>query len=271
MTAALLLIFLSALLTNGGPYRVYMILTAAMAIYAGIGMSNIMQTAPQKYQRPLILLAALIALAGNLYWDMPRWRFTDYSYVCAVLDRQPPEVLIVYPAADTYPVLFATNNLAAEKFASSLKTAPDVRQLLLVNMPDGRIVGADAEFSQQNRALPAGKEEKVANTYAQRYTLEKLAQPWDGNTHVIAIVPQQPTAEATQTLKSEFQRRVIGKKVLLLNLWFTGARLSSGAVCDGAVYYLEPGAVNSQFQSELLTAFGDKISFYRMIFPKQAQ
>ena len=101
--------------------------------------------------------------------------------------------------------------------------------------------------------------------------LEKLAQPWDGNTHVIAIVPQQPTAEATQTLKSEFQRRVIGKKVLLLNLWFTGARLSSGAVCDGAVYYLEPGAVSSQFQSELLTAFGDKISFYRIIFPQQAQ
>jgi len=149
LTAAFLLIYLSAIFTNGGPHRVYTVITAALAICGGIGMSKLQEQVTCKYRLPLQMLAILLALAGNFYWDMPRWRFTDYSYVCAVMKNQPPEVLVIYPAGDTYPVLFATGNQAADQYVLSLRDTRARRQLLLVNTAPGSIIGADQDFSQQ--------------------------------------------------------------------------------------------------------------------------
>ena len=271
LTAAFLLIYLSAIFTNGGPHRVYTVITAALAIYGGIGMSKLQEQVTCKYRLPLQMLAILLALAGNFYWDMPRWRFTDYSYVCAVMKNQPPEVLVIYPAGDTYPVLFATGNQAADQYVLSLRDTRARRQLLLVNTAPGSIIGADQDFSQQTLTLPAGQTEKTANVAAQRYELEKLSRAWPDDAHIIAVIHPQNLPEATQKLKADFLQHTNNGKVLLLNLWFTGAQLSDGGICHGAVYYLAPGAVNANRRAGWPANYAGKISFYRINFPLTAQ
>jgi len=85
------------------------------------------------------------------------------------------------------------------------------------------------------------------------------------------VIHPQNLPEATQKLKADFLQHTNNGKVLLLNLWFTGAQLSDGGICHGAVYYLAPGAVNANRRAGWPANYAGKISFYRINFPRTAQ
>lgn len=248
--ALLIMLFGSALFTNAGPPRVYLPLAVAAAMLCGIGAADLYGKIKAKYQM-LVVLAAVLATFAAYQLQMPRWRFTNYFPVINQAQKLTPEVLVIYPASESYPVLWNSNGQAAEQYARQLNSG--LQKLMLINSP-GEITGGDENFSQQNANIPVkGEIIDFSGVKAAVYTLEPVVDRIEPDMPVIAL-----------TYSTSAVKALAGKEnVLMLNIFFKNAPLPDGRCLTAASWYIKPGALNKYVTTGISSAAGD-IRLYKI-------
>ena len=229
--ALLIMLFGSALFTNAGPPRVYLPLAAAGAIICGVGAATLHEKIKEKYHMLFVLGAVLITFAAYQL-QMPVWRFTNYIPVINQALDLPPEVLVIYPASESYPVLWNSNGQAAERYAGELQGSP--RKLMLIKST-GEITGGDENFSQQSEIIPVqGEIIDFSGVKAAVYTLEPVVDQLEADIPLIGI------SYSTNAVKA-----LAGKEnVLMLNIFFKNALLPDNRILTATSWYIKPGALN---------------------------
>ena len=248
--ALLIMLFGSALFTNGGPPRVYLPLAAAGAILCGVGAATLHEKIKEKYHMLFVLGAVLITFAAYQL-QMPSWRFTNYIPVINQALDLPPEVLVIYPAAESYPVLWNSNGQSAEQYARQLSSS--LKKLMLIKS-SGEITGGDENFSQQSAGIPVrGEKTKLGGVGALIYNLEPVTTTIEPDAPLIAI-----------THNSQIVPTLTGQgNALMLNLFFHNAHLPDNRRLTTSSWYIKPGALN-KYAKTGLPIWAEYIRFYKI-------
>ena len=192
---------------------------------------NEFQIVEEKYHMLFVLGAVLITFAAYQL-QMLSWRFTNYFPVINQALDLPPEVLVIYPASESYPVLWNSNGQAAERYAGELQGSP--RKLMLIKST-GEITGGDENFSQQSEIIPVqGEIIDFSGVKAAVYTLEPVVDQLEADIPLIGI------SYSTNAVKA-----LAGKEnVLMLNIFFKNALLPDNRILTATSWYIKPGALN---------------------------
>ena len=134
-----------ATVTQGGPERVYLILTPVYIIIAGMGFAALLKrfNAKAKYFR--WTLAAGCALNFFLIpevWNIP----TPTADLIKAMQNTPEDTLLIMPATSGLPILANARNLN-EKLEERINNP--LSYLLMINTPQGKINGADIKYSEK--------------------------------------------------------------------------------------------------------------------------
>lgn len=263
-----LTIALSALFTNAGPHRVYLPLTVYWAILGGLGAEKFFGLFNGSKRNLAALLIILLTLLDSMLLAMPFWKISDY-YPLHIQSKQLPEsALLIYPAADTYPLLFNSSGDAAARYAQSLSQHPAQRLLLIADSPD-KIIGSDRAHNQRSLPFLKGRKLSIANYPVMEYQLERLRSALPLNEYIIALIPPQANKSAVEQLEKELLKNIGQEKSLLLNLWLNHALLPDGREFHGGLYLLTPDALNQTTATQLLQSTAGRIVYYRVIPPQQ--
>jgi hypothetical protein len=203
----------------------------AAAMLCGIGAADLYGKIQAKYQM-LVVLAAVSAAFAAYQLQMPRWRFTNYFPVINQAQKLPPEVLVIYPASESYPVLWNSNGQAAEQYARQLNSG--LQKMMLINST-GEITGGDENFSQQSEIIPVkGEIIDFSGVKAAVYTLKPVVDRIEPDMPVIAL-----------TYSTNAVKALAGKEnVLMLNIFFKNALLPDNRILTATSWYIKPGALN---------------------------
>ena len=229
-------LLLAAIAFNGGPPRTYLPLAAATALAAGFGVDLLCRRFPVR--RKIIIaffgIFALLALANAYREPVPDWYAMEEE-----TEKLPPEITVIYPATDTYPL--AWNNTPAAYREQIRRIAPlppghAARKLLVVSR-NGMLSGCAANGAQCDIPLSIpGVLGEFDAMQSRLYGLEKLnGSPAEGDAVVAFIRPllQQEARELLQMLLST-------QKFYLFNIWLCTSVTQNGKVYR---YYLVGGRV----------------------------
>lgn len=267
LAAALLLIFLSACFTNGGGARVYLPLTVLAAFYGAIGFAGIYaRLANSGNKRKIITLAAILLSAGSYVYQLPLWKLPNYHPLLAEVEKIPSGTLIIYPAGDSYPVLWNSQGKAAQYYSNSLQDQSLQRTLLLINR-NSVISGADETFAEKNLPLPfSGKLGKLGSIPITEYTLQKVTGDFPADRPLIAVLHLVLSKSTFQSYSKSLQELVFNKSdILLLNCFFCGAELPDNRRLWSGCWYIAPGALRQRNYEKLPEKLSGVISFYQIV------
>jgi len=230
ITAAVLL---SALLTRGGPPRVYLPLAIVAAIAAGGGADGIIQSiGKEKWRICAGITAALLITAGYLE-KTPLWRETDFHRLFREMAQQPSKTLVICRATTGFPLMW--NNRPAIWEDYSRRLYQDLDTLLLVS-GNPALNGADSAGSEKEIALPfAGSPSLIGGEKAWKYRLTlKSGALEKGEVLLFTLTPGSPDR------RRNFQRILLEYGgFLVLNVWFNispagEAWCAAGVITDPA-------------------------------------
>lgn len=222
---------LAAVLTGGGPARVYIYLAPAVCWGAGLGLAELRRRSSRRWLPAGLLVLGLVS--GWSYWKNPEEEFTPPDYPAKWENRGDRRVLAVLPATAGYPLRCLVPEAAAESLAAA--SAPELEKLLILGKA---IRGSDEEHGERTAALRTAGKPGKGDWY--EYRLSRADGLKAGEDYLV---------------RSRERRSVwteLGKsgKVLLLNEWLLPER---GGV---SVWYFRP-AGESKMPEEL--------EFYRIV------
>lgn len=263
-----LLLFLllagSAIFTNGGPGRVYLPMCALFSVTAGAGAVLLLEKLVKLQHKQLLALAFILLAAATNFYQMRQWCFTDYYPVLNALDKVPENVLTIFPAGDGYPVLYNSNGKAAEKYYNTLEASSSLTGLLLLNSP-GRINGMDEKFNEKNLPLPVQvPTETFANVSSQIYSLQRVQTVPESNAAIILISRSTNEAGFNDLRKFLYKSAANSSYILILNNWFNSYTPPGRAKVYNAVWYIAPGALESNAWNELAERFSGSVTLYNL-------
>ena len=239
------LLFVSAIFTNGGPDRVYLPLSMLFCIISGAGVAAIQEKIVSVKYRQLVMLAAMMLTAAAYFYQIKTWRFINYYKIIVRLDELPQNLLVAYPAGDSYSVHLNSKGKAADFYAANFVSNGNWQEIVIVNSP-GVINGADRHYNE--KTLPLTLDSAVgdfAGITAQRLQLQRIyGSVSDNSLPLIAAFSSMDK----QTFK-EFRELVYdsdgsAEKVLQLNCWFTAAGKKDGKKIYCGTWYIAPGAMS---------------------------
>lgn len=208
----------AAVLTNGGPARVYLPLVVPAALLGGGAAGPAIAKLTGKAKTLMTAgFAALLLIdfhSGIAAFTPPDW------YGIHEQDASLPEsVLWVRPATAGYPIIW-NNPKSKEELARRLNTP----SILLLRSASGILNGADDNFAEQTLKLPV-KGESVADGTV--YMLKELKTPAKGQAILIVSGP-----EDAKTEKLLWDEIAPTGSYLRLNIWFEteGGRKIRGGV-----------------------------------------
>lgn len=242
-----LLLFGSAILTNGGPARVYLPLAALFAVTAGIGAAGLLARLKKSSQQQLFILVVIVLAAANFYFFMPDWRFADQRQIYQALEQEKhPGELTIYSAGDSYQVAWNIGSRAVERYAGELADSGNLKSLLLVNY-NGSLSGLKDSFAEYNYPLHiSGSVMGDCKVPVLRCTLEEFDWQNCRNGDIfLAVVPPQEEAVfkyIRQAVKKTFSNN---DTLLLLNCWLVGGKLENGGKLWGGSWFIAPGETGS--------------------------
>ena len=237
----LLLLFGSAIFTNGGPERVYLPLCALFCIIAGAGAGVVQERFAQKHQRQLLLLAGIALAAAGYFYQISSWRFPDYFPVLKKIETLPSDTLVIYPAGDGYVVRSNSRSWAVKQYCNTLYTNSELKEMLLLNSP-GRINGADDCYNEKTLPLELDiPQEKFAGIPAQRVQLQQLKSAPANNQQPMIAVYCSNSKSGFNAVKKLLENN---GKVLFLNCWLSVYDGDSSKRMYCCTWYIAPGAVS---------------------------
>ena len=241
------LLFGSAIFTNGGPARVYLPLCALFCIAAGAGTAAIQEKVSIVKMKKLLLVAVLLFTAINYFYQLKEWRFPNYLTLITQLDTLPQGALTVYPAGDSYSVLWSSKGRAADLYTANFISRNVLSDILIINSP-GRINGADKNYNEKALPLPLDVPiESIANIPVQRLHLKRIYENNPDNKKPLIAVCS--TAYKSTFKEYEACMYNLAKNpggVLHLNCWFSyhGENYAEKIYCG--TWYIAPGAMTPE-------------------------
>lgn len=199
-----LLPLLLALVTNGGPERVYLPLCITYTVIAAGGFSVLCQRSSR--QRKAIISLLVICAAGNWFFPEPVWTVpSPAADMRLALAKMPEEILPVLPATAGLPAQVNAPELE-EKLNSRIWR---VKQLYILHCKNGEFNGADSSKSEQRMNFNIRGREIREPAAGYCYQLSPLSAPPRPGTVVFAVFPMTPPEEFL---------KYSGRK-LRLNIW----------------------------------------------------
>ena len=170
----ILIVLLSALVTRGGPPRVYMPIAAAAAFLCGAGADAL--TRRMKKFNYLPAAAALLCAAGGLYFNTGFWMPPDWYALYAKGKAQAQGTLVIYSGTNGFPVMWNNQPDSTEENGSRLSQSTLDRLLCFTS--DGILNGVDTSYSETHLPL---KLKGLPHEGGFLYALESISEPADGD------------------------------------------------------------------------------------------
>ena len=189
-------VLLSALLTRGGPERVYIPLAACGALLCGAGADRFCRKVSSL--KPLYGAAAafavLLCAAGGFYANTASWTPTDWYALFAKGESYDKNTLVIYSGTSGFPVMWNNQPRSIEDNANRISGG--ILEKMVSFTPDSLLNGVDEKFNEKTLALK-NKGVKVDGGYL--YGLELISAPADGD-EVILVISQEQKVVADHTL-----------------------------------------------------------------------
>lgn len=195
-----------AIITKGGPERVYLILTPVYIIVAGMGFAALLKRFNAKAKWFWRIFAAGCAL--NFFLVPEVWKIpTPTADLIKAMQNTPEDTLLIMPATSGFPILANSRNLN-ERLEERIHNP--LSYLLMINTPQGKINGANEQGGEAMLTvdLPA---EYSPETGGYLYRLTPLADFDDADKWLLVIFNRR------HGLPGEFIK-MPGEK-LRLNIW----------------------------------------------------
>ena len=212
LIAAFLLILpvLLALLSNGGPARCYLYLSAASAVAGGIGIAE--ACAKLKHREYICPAIAAVLGSAGIFCQLEKWQFVDYVAVFEKNSQElSPEILPVYRATALYPVRCGALEKSLENFNIRLSSG-SFRQLACFECDEGDFNGMDSNFSEILISTGIkGMKTSYNDLPCVLYDIVPVTDVAAGNCYLLVF-------PAREKLSEELEK---SGKILYLNRWIT--------------------------------------------------
>jgi len=201
-------VLLSALITRGGPVRVYIPLAACAALLCGTGADRFCRRAGKKW--PAAALIVRLCAAGGLYFNMKQWTPPDWYDLFAKGKAQSAETLVIYSGTNGYPVMW--NNQPASLEDNALRIASPELKKMLCFTNSSCLNGVDDKFNEQTLPL---KVKGIPEAGGFLYGLELISVPRDGDEIIFITSKEEKSIDSA--LYTEIAKT---GKFLRLNIFF---------------------------------------------------
>lgn len=189
-------VLLSALLTRGGPERVYIPLAACGALLCGAGADRFCRKLSSL--KPLYGAAAafavLLCAAGGFYANTASWTPTDWYALFAKGESYEKNTLVIYSGTNGFPVMWNNQPRSIEDNASRISGG--ILEKMVSFTSDSVLNGVDEKFNEQTLPL---KNKGLTVDGGFLYGLELITVPEEGD-EVILVISQEQKVIADHTL-----------------------------------------------------------------------
>lgn len=183
-------VLFSALITRGGPVRVYIPLVACAALLCGTGADRFCRKAGKKW--PLAALIVLLCAAGGFYFNIKKWTHTDWYELFARGKAQSEETLVIYSGTNGFPVMW--NNQPASLEDNAARIAFPVLKKMLCFTSGSVLNGVDEKFNETTLPL---KVKGVPAAGGFLYGLEMISVPRDGDEIILITSKEEKSIDST--------------------------------------------------------------------------
>ncbi|MBR7108283.1 MAG: hypothetical protein IKC89_07710 [Lentisphaeria bacterium] len=198
-----LLPLLLAVVTNGGPERVYLPLAVVFILIAAGGFNALRKKFPQHKK----ILMMLLVLSGIGSWCVPEpvWQLqTPAADLRKSLTATPENTLVALPGTAGFPAAMNAPELAQ---LAEQRAAMPAAALVMLHCDEGKFNGSDNSFGEVEMRFPVrGKRLNILPGYS--YALTRCETPPPGTTVLVQFF-DAPSEEFV---------KYSGKKIRL-NLW----------------------------------------------------
>ncbi len=189
--AFLVLVPLSALLTHAGPPRAYLPLCAAGALVAGAAAARCLSGGGW-VRRTTVILPAVAVAAAAYAAVVPGWRPIDWHREFAAMKELPPDMLVVFPASEGFPLNW-NNQPEAEEEQERRMLHPAPAALFMVRGMPGQLNGLAADGAEHVLHAPVpGRPCVLHKLRGTRYALQPILTKPAPDTVVIAVIRPLP-------------------------------------------------------------------------------
>lgn len=257
----------AAFFFNAGPSRTYLPLAAATVFLSGAGAALLCRRFPTRRKLIAVLIVTLTLAALFSTYRQP---YPDWYAIHRMIRELPPEVLVLFPANDTYPL--ARNN-APESYREQLRRiAPlppkHARRKLLVIGRNGELTGSTPAGAERPVSIPVeGVPVGFDALQGMLYGLEELDGPPAEKDTVIAVIRPLPEEEAKRMLQKLFSQ----PDFLTFNIWLCTTATENGTVYR---YFLAGGNVTQPGVTDwsgFLRGKPGATALYRIISPGKSR
>ena len=257
----ILVLFLSAIFTNGGPARTYIPLSILLIIASGEGCVLVLEKIPVKYKHIICLLIGVLVIVDFQY-QMKKWKFTDWYPVYQQAIQEPLNVIPVYSANNTYPITYNNKPHCYNDYIKRLLDNSFKRELLMFES-SGRINGmmqngGETFWQIKNK----GQSRDYNGVIATRYNLEKITQPPKVDDVIIVIIRPTP-----KNISNQLQKLLLNSnnEILILNSWFSVPIIRPENTYYYSLFAVKIGNNNNIDWNKFLSFGGGMISGYRIV------
>ena len=210
----LVLVPLSAILTHAGPPRTYLPLCAAGALVAGAAADRCLRGGGP-FRRAAVLLLAGAITAATYCAVAPGWRPIDWHEEFAAMKLLPPDMLVVFPASDGFPLNWNNQPEAAEEQERRM-LHPAPATLFMIRGTPGQLNGLAANGAETVlHTSVTGRSCVLQGLRGTRYALQPLFKAPPADAVVIAVLRPLPDAARRQLVAPLMQTA----EWLELNSW----------------------------------------------------
>ncbi len=184
LAGGIFLVLCSALITRGGPPRVYMPLAAAAALLCGAG-ADLLCRRLKKYAAPAAA-AVILCCAAGLYANTAFWMPPDWYALYAKGKDQDEKTVVIYSGTNGFPVMW--NNQPDSRAENTKRLSHSAPDKLLCFTSNGIINGVDTSFSESHIPLPI---KGTPHEGGFLYSLEAVSRPADGDSVILITCDEE--------------------------------------------------------------------------------
>lgn len=183
-------VLVSALVTRGGPPRVYIPLTLWASLICGSGVDHLCRKLSPGL-RVLAAVAAVCCCAAAFYYDSDHWKAVDWYALFDKGSSQSEDTLVIYSGTAGFPVMWNNQPKSLEDNAARIAKAGELRRLFCVS-GGGSLNGVDSSFNEQQIKL---RTMGVKDPYGMSYGLERITVPAAGDEIIVLTVSEEKAVD----------------------------------------------------------------------------